>query len=68
MNPKEKAREMYFRFYPLTADGAYNVKNSTDAKKCALICLDYVIDALSFIDNKREQQWWNEVKNQIEKN
>jgi hypothetical protein len=70
MTPKEKAKELVEKFYqeaPLDEIKFYS--NDVMAKSCAVICVSEIMKALD------EHQWqnrfvieyYNEVKNEIEK-
>jgi len=70
MTPKEKAEELVLRY--LRIDN--NTKewfNSHIAKQCALIAVDEILNTLysipfgNALDN--ELEYWNEVKQEIEK-
>jgi hypothetical protein len=68
MNPKEKADEIYNSFYQRVADGGYPEDN---AKECALIAVDEIINCDSFfktLESVREfTAYWYEVQNEINK-
>ena len=67
MIPKEKAVEIYWKYYQLVADGFYPELN---AKKFALIAVDEIIDAIRYTDAKSDLGYvgyWNKVKQEIEK-
>lgn len=61
--PKEKAEELYDKFYAWYP----NQDAQFIAKQCALIAVDEVLDYLNkvMIPNPFVQ-YWNEVKNEIE--
>ena len=64
MNPKEKAFELYFKYYRDV------LANSEKAKQCALIAADEIIEVCSKeISNCSDMTYfyWQEVKNEIEK-
>jgi len=60
MTPKEKALELYLKYHNLWING-----NSIIAKVCATIAVDEVRDNLPLISDI--QQYWIEVKQEIEK-
>ena len=71
MTPKEKAIELVHKFCS-TTEGLYkSKKNIKNAKQCALIAVDQIIEAnpIAFDedDNCIAKQWWQEVKTEIEK-
>jgi hypothetical protein len=60
MTPKEKAEELTLKYHNLWINGNYIM-----AKQCALIAVDEVRDNLPLISDI--QQYWIEVKQEIEK-
>ena len=63
MNPKEKAKELFDRFL----ERRYT---DEDAKECALICVDEILETLNNITPTTEEtfeSYWREVKQEIEK-
>ena len=70
MTPKEKAQDLVNSFYySLPNNGSETGINSTtsrygEAKKCALIAVDELIDA---VYEKHDFDYWNEVKQELEK-
>jgi len=63
MTPKEKAGKLYFKYHNLWING-----NSIMAKQCALIAVDEIINAIEQIfETFEERQYWQEVKQEIEK-
>ena len=72
MTPKEKAEELVIKMYqPLPASKEaekgkehlyYNQFNA--AKQCALIAVDEILSAIGFSIN---DEYWKEVKQEIEK-
>jgi hypothetical protein len=62
MTPKEKAEEITLKYYNL---GKHLYIPMSFAKQCALIAVDEVRDNLPLISDI--QQYWNEVKQEIEK-
>lgn len=64
MTPKEKAENLFNRYYAIT--GPF-----TEAKQCAVIAVDEVIDILSLLPYGMEYlshiDYWEEVKEEIEK-
>jgi hypothetical protein len=72
MTPKEKAGWINERFYfALPNNGSFTGINSIndrwkDAKKCALIAVDEIMNALDE-NGSWNYDYWNEVKQEIEK-
>lgn len=66
MTPKDKAEELVLKFYWRETDLRCSI---TDAKQCALIAVDELIEALHehHWQNRLIIDYWNEVKHEIEK-
>ena len=63
MNEKEKAKELIDKMWIYSipnANGSWN-----NAKQCALICVDEILNAVTTIADKK-YDYWQEVKKQIE--
>ena len=60
MTPKEKAKELVFKF----DDTMEFSTPQRFAKQCALIAVDEILKAIGFSDNKF---YWQEVKQELEK-
>ena len=65
MTPKEKAEELVDKFYPMFT----NSVRDTLAKQCALIAVDEILEETMERDGMRvvNNQYWVDVKNEIEK-
>lgn len=66
---KEKAKELVDKFYPRATSYASDRKNQIEnAKQCALIAVDEIIDSLQIKNYSQADQYeyWNEVKYYIE--
>lgn len=57
MTPKEKAKELVDKFSWIDC--------SSDAKQCALICVDEILE--TYIDLDPKLNYWEEVKQEINK-
>ena len=76
MTPKEKAKELIKRYYR-DSDLLVEDLSWIQAKECALIMVDEIIDALAEYDDRnntyelqnmdRDFNYWQEVKQEIEK-
>jgi hypothetical protein len=71
MTTKEKAQELFGKYAMyLRANLMYDEEANEDAKQCALIAVDEIIEAnpIAFDedDNCIEKNWWKEVKKEIE--
>jgi hypothetical protein len=69
MTPKEKAKDIYLKMLQWEYDADIYMKRnviSTSAKKCALIAVDEIYNSglLVFVD---DEQYWHEVKQEIQK-
>jgi hypothetical protein len=70
MTPKEKAQELYNKFYAVKDGlGKYPMCFDT-SKQCASIAVDEIIQAIHFnwIEEQnleRQRNYWEEVKNEI---
>ena len=64
MKAKEKAKELFDRFYEIEpVEPIYVGVNIGQAKQCVLICVDEILEFHDRIDVK----YWNEVKQEINK-
>jgi hypothetical protein len=67
MTPKEKAKELFDKMY-MVDDPMGNYPMCFDtAKQCALIAIDEVIDNIEDDYMHYELDWWQEVKQEINK-
>ena len=73
MKPKEKAKELVDRFTPMATDITPIQTIEKDyrwAKKCALICVDEIINNFGmtkqFYTSYSAVQYWQEVKQEIQ--
>jgi hypothetical protein len=72
MTPKEKAKELFGKYAMyLRANLRYDEEANEDAKECALIAVDEIVESDWFIPTLRDKhEWtsyWQEVKTEIEK-
>jgi hypothetical protein len=71
MTAKEKAEELFKQYYSYLKANLMNDREAwEDAKECALIAVDEIIEELSknvWIFNKFRNKYWEEVKQEIEK-
>ena len=62
MTPKEKAEELIRNFYSVGA---------TECKQCALIAVDEILEIINetmiLVDIESDYDYWQEVKQEIEK-
>lgn len=67
MKPKEKAEELIFKFKnSQDSDGYNDVRDIEAAKRCALIAVDEIMDALEK-NGSWNYDYWKQVKQEIEK-
>jgi len=71
MTAEEKAEQLTHRFYEIENDSQYYGVNWKIAKQCALIAVDEILDSSPMYNTGFEYEsnldYWNEVKNEIEK-
>ena len=69
MTPKEKAWELYHKYRTLEGKFGEKVLYNYEAKECALIAVDEIInDNPNIYDSDRlNYKYWNEVKQEINK-
>ena len=71
MTAKEKAKELFDRFYEIEpVEPIYVGVNIGQAKQCVLICVDEFIDALSFNSSPTAEgltEFYEKVKQEINK-
>ena len=62
MTPKEKAKELVDKYYHLFSVELENTIDLREAKQCALIAVDEILE-----ECRLEKDWyWQEVKQEIE--
>jgi len=67
MTPKEKAKELIGKYVFLTVKD-FSDKNFEQTKQCALIAVDEAIEESYLVDKTYcRQEYWEEVKQEIEK-
>lgn len=65
MTPKEKAKELFNRFYEIEpVEPIYIGMDRGQAKQCALICVDEIIN--NDYGSRSDMIFWQEVKQEIE--
>jgi hypothetical protein len=65
MTPKEKAEELFNKYYSYLKSNLMDDKEAIDdAKQCALIAVDELI---TYAHNNYDANYWQEVKQEIEK-
>ena len=71
MTPKEKAKELFEKFYLVREINEVCILSNYSAKQCALIAVDELIDENKYLEELVQaglkKQYWEEVKQEIEK-
>jgi hypothetical protein len=69
MTPKEKATELFKKYYCMNNDSKSKLKviGFETAKQCALIAVDLVIDNIEDDYLENDLNYWEDVKQEIEK-
>jgi hypothetical protein len=67
MTPKEKAIELVDRYYSLFSLELENTIDITQAKSCALIAVDEILEMKVVRKDDLLDEYWEEVKQEIEK-
>jgi hypothetical protein len=68
MTPKEKAKELVSKFnFEHTGDSYTIFQNVDESKRCALIAVDEIIQAMDNVMLPNPfKQYWNKVKQEIQ--
>jgi len=67
MTPKEKAEELFSKYYSyLKANLMYDEEAKEDAKVCTLIAVDQLLNE-KWNHNIKRKMYWREVKEEIKK-
>jgi hypothetical protein len=66
MTPKEKAEGLVYKF-EFSCGGSHEYQVLKNAKQCALIAVDEIIEELIEKDFANRFSYWQEVKHEIEK-
>ncbi len=69
MTPKEKAQELFDKYYIICQEYTEEIQCSIQAKQCALIAVDEVINSMivATVEKHPHLPYWQEVKKEIEK-
>jgi hypothetical protein len=65
MTPKEKAYELFLKFRQIPPSSPYTGVDDGEAKQCALIAVDEILNAV--FEHQNAYDFWSEVKNEINK-
>jgi hypothetical protein len=75
MTPKEKAKELFDKYYIVCQEYTEEIQCSIQAKQCALIAVDEIIQQWEVIDTyiadlggqlNQSLKYWQEVKQEIQ--
>ena len=69
MTPKEKAKELVDKFYYIPNSQGIFMMQDYQAKECALIAVDEILNTIEYssqADELSKVNYWQEVKQQIE--
>ena len=66
MTPKEKAKELLIKFLYYVESFSFEQQNE-NAKQCALISVDEILSMKIVRKDDLTDEYWKEVKNEIEK-
>ena len=69
MTPKEKAQELYNKFYNTDSHGNSVKLRESLAKQCALIAVDEILESIHYTEYPmptKDIDYWNQVKTEIE--
>lgn len=68
MNAQDKAKQLVDKMYSIVDTRGLSMMSEDNAKQCALICANEMIDVLWHTHiNPDEFNYWQEVKTEIEK-
>jgi predicted nucleotide-binding protein (sugar kinase/HSP70/actin superfamily) len=66
MTPKEKAQELFDKYYIICQEFTQEIQCSIQAKQCALIAVDEILK-ITWIDKfLTVEDYWKQVKHEIE--
>jgi len=71
MTPKQKANELFFKYYEII-EHTLSIEYVLIAKKCAIIAVDEILSLSKIVSLRRDEvymelEYWIEVKEEIEK-
>jgi hypothetical protein len=70
MESKEKAIELYNKFYNTSSHPHHVETRQQIAKQCAMITVDeimYILDKEGYYEDDNKMRYWEEVKQELEK-
>ena len=68
MTPKEKAKELVYKYLQIDFKELASQIDISNAKECSLISVNELIEETYFTDGYYDrQEYWQEVKQEIEK-
>ncbi len=71
MTPKKKAKELFDKFYPYVMMAGYYYEATEEgdiqnAKECTLIAVDEILDNNLWFNDEINNNYWLEVKQEID--
>lgn len=67
MKPKNKAKKLFDEYYIVCQEFTEEIQCSIQAKQCALIAVEQIIDDMHRRYEIVDYRYWQEVKQEIEK-
>ena len=67
MTPKEKAKDLYYRFQVYEVNGLKRMKYGPEVKVFTLIAVNEILSNPLFFSDYGELHFWQSVKQEIEK-
>ena len=70
LSPKEKAQELYDKYYIICQEFTEEIQCSIQAKQCALVAVNEIIEAIDwhyYETPNNEIEYWQEVKHELNK-
>lgn len=67
MTPKEKAKQLYNKMWTFEDENDIESMSRYNAKQCALVCVNEIIEELNTIPFVNQNEYWQEVKKEINK-
>lgn len=67
MKAEEKAKELVEKFWNQFNYLVEYGDTRSEAKQCALICVDEIIEAINGLQYERKTDYWENVRKEIEK-
>jgi hypothetical protein len=65
MKQKEKAQELFLKFRQIPPCSPYTGIDDGEAKQCALVAVDEILNAVNWHNMEADLNYWNGVKQEI---